>query len=118
VKYVSACTFFSDWDVATNGMNPYALRITRLRTTLPASALSVDLKLGASADQSVLSNLITSSGYTNPNYDPCPGASSSSASQSKEGCGCDTAGPNDVVVSTSLGVLALVSMARRRRRAR
>ncbi len=52
--YVAACTQFTDWDVASAGLSPYDVRITRLRTTLPATALTVDLKLEAAADQSML----------------------------------------------------------------
>jgi MYXO-CTERM domain-containing protein len=115
VQYVSACSFFTDWDTAAAGSNPYGLRITRLRTTLPASALTKDLTLAASADQSFLPNTMTAIGYTDPSYDPCPGAP---VQQTKEGCGCDTAGQTDAVVSTSLGVVALLALARRRRRAR
>ena len=116
MNYVSACTFFDDFDVATKGMSPYQVQITRLRTTLPATALTKDLTLGASADQSPLPNTITAQGYTVPNYDPCPSAPQSPPP--KEGCGCDTAGQHDLVVSTSLGFVALLSLARRRRRRR
>ena len=116
VKYVSACSFFDDWDVATTGMSTYDVVVTRLRTTLPATALTKDLTLGASVDQSSLSKNITSQGYTVPNYDPCPGATSQPPPA--EGCGCDTAGQNNFVVSTSLSGLALVALARRRRRRR
>lgn len=115
VDYVSACSLFTDYDTATNATATYALRITRLRTTLPASALSKDLRLGASADQSTLSNAITATDYTVPNYDPCPGAPTDTSSTS---CFCDTAAPTNEVMSTSLAILALVGVARRRRRTR
>jgi MYXO-CTERM domain-containing protein len=115
--WVSACSQFTDFDVATSGMAPYDVRVTRIRTTLPAAALSVDLALGASLDQSTLSNQIQSQGYTNPSYDPCP--SNSGNTGYKEGCGCETAGENRFALTgTALGVLALASIARKRRRRR
>ena len=113
--WVSACSEFTDYDVATAGMSPYDVRVTRIRTTLPAAALSVDLSLGASADQTTLSNQIQSQGYTDPKYDPCPAPSSNY----KEGCGCETAGENRFALTgTALGVVALASIARKRRRRR
>ncbi|HEX4515731.1 MAG TPA: DUF2330 domain-containing protein, partial [Polyangiaceae bacterium] len=77
---VSACTQFTDYTVATTGMNAYDIQVTRLRTTLPALALSVDLKLRASAVQNQLSPTIKTTAYSDPSYDPCPQASSSSGS--------------------------------------
>jgi MYXO-CTERM domain-containing protein len=88
--------------------------VTRLRTVLPSTALDVDLKLEASSTQTNVSNQFQAVGYTQADYDPCP----SVTANTKEGCGCDTAGQNRAVVSTSLGVIALLSLARRRRRAR
>ena len=68
VTYESACTLFTDYTVATTSMSTFDIRVTRLRTTLPASALSVDLALAASLDQSQLSNTIQTTAYDNPNY--------------------------------------------------
>jgi hypothetical protein len=116
VTYESACTLFTDYTVATTSMSTFDIRVTRLRTTLPASALSVDLALAASSDQSQLSNTIQTTAYDNPNYDPCPNAPPQTADTDKEGCGCITAGENRTVTSSTLAALALASIARRRRR--
>jgi MYXO-CTERM domain-containing protein len=115
VTYVSACSLFTDWDIATNGLSPYDVRVTRLRTTLPSTALTVDLKLEAASSQATVTQSFTATGYTQPGYDPCPPPP---GYQSKAGCGCDTAGQGPAVVSTSLGMIALLSLARRRRRSR
>jgi uncharacterized protein (TIGR03382 family) len=114
VQYVPACQEFDDYDVATLGLNAYNVEITRLRTTLPASALNVDLEVGAAQDQTPISNTINTTSYTDPNYDPCGPPSSTN----KTGCGCETAGPGPTVAWMSFGLVALASLSRRRRRAR
>jgi MYXO-CTERM domain-containing protein len=108
---VPACDVFDDYDVATQGMLPYDVQITRLRTTLPASALDVDLELGAAADQSPLSNIMTATGYTDPSYDPCGAPSSSN----KRGDGCDVGGDGGATVWAFLGIAAFAAFGRRRR---
>ncbi len=118
VDYVPACMYFTDYDVATQSMNAYDIRVTRLRTTLPANALAVDLKLKASGDQSTLSTTIQTSAYSDPSYDPCPNAPATASPPPKDGCGCETAGENRNVISTSLMLIALASLVRRRSRSR
>ena len=108
---VSACTQFTDYDVATAGMHPYDVQVTRLRTTLPALALSVDLKLRASAQQSPVGSLFQATEFTT---DPCPQVSS--APPTKDGSGCNTANQSQSFVATVFGALGVALLRRRRRR--
>jgi hypothetical protein len=106
---VSACTLFTDFDLATAGLSPYNVTVTRLRTSLPASALNVDLQIGA-GPQTTVSNIINTTKYSDPSYDPC------ASSGAKNGSGCDTASERSNVASTSIIALALVALVRRRAR--
>ena len=107
---VSACTLFTDYTVATTGMNPYDIQVTRLRTTLPALALSVDLKLRASADQSALGTVIQATTFST---DPCPQAQASSPPPSSA---CNTANQSQSLVATAFGAMGAAALLRRRRR--
>jgi hypothetical protein len=111
---VPACTFFDDYDTATDGLSPYTVWVTRLRTVLPNTMLDKDLQLGASKSQTSISNRIQTTTYTVPSYNPCPPPPPSY--QDKEGCGCTTAGDHDVLVSTTFASLALLTLVRRRRK--
>jgi len=106
-----ACDAFDDYAVATKGIPTYGVQVTRLRTTLPASALSVDLQLGAAADQSALSNVIQTTDYTDPSYDPCGTPSSSN----KRGDGCAVGDGDDHLAAWSIIGLVAVAIGRRRR---
>ena len=66
---VPACTTFTDFEVATTGLNPYAVTITRLRTSLPSSALNVDLQIGA-GPQTIVSNVIQTTTYSDSDVRP------------------------------------------------
>jgi hypothetical protein len=110
-QYASACTLFTDFDKATNGLDPYDVTITRLRTSLPASALNVDLQIGA-GPQTTVSNVIKTTAYSDPNYDPCAGLNP----PPKRGAGCDTASERSNAAATCIIALALVGLVRRRTR--
>jgi hypothetical protein len=65
-----------DLDTLFKGMNVSSVRITRMRSDLAKSALSTDLILRASADQSILQNQISIQKNINapacPTYPPAP----------------------------------------------
>src|SRR5439155_13038184 len=72
-----------DLDTLFKGMNVSSVRITRMRSDLAKSALSTDLILRASADQSILQNQVYITNSVNappcPTYPPpapCPPSSS------------------------------------------
>jgi MYXO-CTERM domain-containing protein len=91
------------------------LRLTRLRTTLPASALDRDLVLGA-GDQRLLFPTFTASRFSDPSFDPCARASLQPTSSG--GCNCATDGsvsPRALPLAGAALALGLV-LARRRRR--
>jgi MYXO-CTERM domain-containing protein len=97
------------------------LWVTRLRASLPAAALSADLILEATTPQAVVSNVHTTSVYTDPNYNPCPNSASASNSNSHSGCACETqdaphAHYADAILA-ALGLVAVAGIARRRRTA-
>jgi hypothetical protein len=76
-----------DLDLATNGIVGGGLWVTRLRSSLPAAALSADLILEATASQASVSNVHTTSVYTDPSYKPaCP--SNGASPNSGGGCAC------------------------------
>ena len=119
---VNGCTSFDDWAVATKGL--YPIVITRMRSVLPVAALATDLKLGASYDQSPLSNVIQTVGYADQ-FDPCPkyttadSGASNSSSYDHGGCSCETTGGRNTassVATGSIAALVLASFLRRRRR--
>ena len=94
------CTF-DDITVATTGMTRADVWISRLRANLPATVLSVDLKLQAASPQTQLNGIYQA---------VAPG----------HGDGCTTAqngGSDGTVVTVGLGALGLSILLRRRRRA-
>lgn len=96
------CTF-DDITVATTGMNRQDVWISRLRANLPATVLSVDLKLQASASQTKLDGIYQAKAAPEPDH----------------GDGCTTAqnsGNDSTVVTVGLGALGLSILLRRRRR--
>jgi MYXO-CTERM domain-containing protein len=131
---VSGCDGFDDLDVASRSIHAGDVWVTRLRADLPVSALSTDLKLAASDDQSVLSPEHKTSKFTDPTFDPCGVRSQSTSSTSgasakgsvgsgangdgADGCACRTAPSKDglgtwvLIGSTVLGLSLVV---RRRR---
>ena len=91
---------FDDITVATTGMIRSDVWISRLRANLPATVLSVDLKLQAASPQTELNGIHQAS---------APG----------HGDGCATAqttGNDGTVVTVGLGALGLSILLRRRRR--
>jgi MYXO-CTERM domain-containing protein len=108
-----------DLTLAMTGIAAGRLWVTRLRADLPAAALSADLILEATADQSSVSNVHSTSVYTDPKYQPCPNSATSSSSSSNGGCACRAddrphAHYEDVIVG-GLGIVAIAGIARRRR---
>jgi uncharacterized protein (TIGR03382 family) len=96
------CTF-DDITVATTGMTRSDVWITRLRANLPATVLSVDLKLQASAAQTHLDGIYQAGAAPEPDH----------------GNGCATArttGNEGTAVTVGLGALGLSILLRRRRR--
>jgi MYXO-CTERM domain-containing protein len=92
-----AC-YFDDLTAATKGMTPADVVVTRLRADLKVSALSQDLSIQASPDQSP---------YTNQH----------STNSTGDGCAATSETPDRSVVLVGLGVAA-VALATRRRRSR
>jgi hypothetical protein len=111
-----------DLSVAMTGMVTADLWVTRLRADFPASALSDDLILEATASQTPVSNLHQTSVYTDPHYNPCPGSSNNAAPNSSGagGCACRTVeSPRDRyadAVVLCMGVAGIALSLRRRRR--
>lgn len=89
---------FDDVDVATKGMNPSDVWITRMRMHLPVSALAADLQLGAESTQSLVSN------------------QHSVASTTDAGGGCSEGGGSNTWTGVALGALGAILVARRRKR--
>jgi MYXO-CTERM domain-containing protein len=117
VQYVSACEAFDDVTRATAGMYTPSIMLTRLRTNLPAASLGTDLKLGAAKSQEPVTSIVQTTAFTDPSYDPCPGGSTTPYPSPDQGDGCQAAGANGSGVTIGgLGALALVALARRRRR--
>jgi hypothetical protein len=107
----TSCSTFDDLTVALDGMSPSTTWVTRLRTTLPASSLSQDLVLQASAGQTQVSNQLTASVYDDPSYSACGQTG---------GGGCSAIGDDSGTLGRGLVVasLAMVGAALNRRRAR
>ncbi len=107
----TSCSTFDDLTVALEGLSSANTWVTRLRTTLPASALSQDLVLQASAGQTPVSNQLTASVYDDPSYSACGQTG---------GGGCATTGDGSGALGRGLVVasLAMVGAALTRRRAR
>jgi hypothetical protein len=119
-KTVSGCDDFDDWDVATAGLSMPDITITRLRSVLPASALAVDLKLRASADQAKQNDIFTTSSYAD-GFDPCPKYTTPpSSSASGGGCHCDTTRGKTSASSITIGAIVALALTRilSRRRAK
>lgn len=115
---VPACDVFDDYERATDGMNLGDITITRMRTTLPTTALSTDLVVGAAKSQADVSNRIQTTEFTDPSYDPCPGGSTTPYPPIDHGDGCDTSGSHGQVTLSALSILGLglAGVVRRRRR--
>jgi MYXO-CTERM domain-containing protein len=113
-----------DLALAQTGIATGRLWVTRLRADLPASALSKDLILEATMTQDTASNLHSTSTYTDPNYNPCPGSKSGSngaaPAPSSSGCACTTAeSPRNrylQAVAMGLGAVVFAFATRRRKR--
>jgi uncharacterized membrane protein YgcG len=118
----------ADLDVLFAGIAPASFTYTRLFAQLPVGALSADLQVGASQDQSIITNTIEPASYVNA--PPCncgPGGSggaggsgggsggSGTGGSSKSGGGCDVGGTDTPAAFTVL-VSALALAAARRRR--
>jgi hypothetical protein len=132
-KVVSGCDGFDDLDVATKNLHAGDAWVTRLRADLPVSALSTDLKLAASVDQSEFSPTHKTSKFTDPTFDPCTGTRSTPPNSPSgrtssggarpfddgaDGCTCRTAPLKEGLgtwVLIGLTMLALPLVARRRR---
>ena len=98
---------FDDIEVATRGMFPSDVWITRLRANLPKAALSTDLKLEAEPTQKKLDALYRVSGP--PAQDPGDGCNAAPQS---------AATGDRAIVALGLGALALTMLARTARRRR
>ena len=109
-----------DLTVAMTGIDPASFTVTRLRASLPSSALAADLLLEASPSQAPVPSFHVTTQYSIPNYDPC-GSTSNGATQSSGPSACTTtAKPGtryaDVIVLL-VSVVGLAFGGRRRRRA-
>jgi Uncharacterized protein conserved in bacteria (DUF2330) len=131
----------ADLDVLFSGIDASSFWYTRLFAELPVGALSSDLILGASADQSVISGNIQATQYVNPFPCPCMGGAGGSGvggsgvggaggmttgaggtggtgGSSSVGGGCDVGGGTGTPAAFCGLVAALaLAAARRRRRA-
>jgi hypothetical protein len=114
-KLVSGCDGFDDYDVATRGLHPDDVWVTRLRADLPSTALTTDLRLEA-AEQVEDSPRRSTTKFTDPSFDPCAGATTP---DDDGGCACRGArfrgdvGSFALMAFTALGASVI---ARRRRR--
>ncbi|CAN5134485.1 hypothetical protein BH09MYX1_BH09MYX1_13660 [soil metagenome] len=116
VHSVSACSVYDDLARAGDGLNASDVTISRMRTNLGASALSTDLVVGAAKSQAPVSSFIQTTEFTDPNYDPCPGGSTTPYAPVDQGDGCATAGSNGSSTAVvGLGLVALLAIVRRRR---
>jgi hypothetical protein len=61
---VAACAYLDDLTVAMRGLHPQDIWVTRLRASLPANALTGDLRLEAAPGQSEVNNVHYATGYT------------------------------------------------------
>jgi hypothetical protein len=105
------CAGYDDLDVATTGLDPNSIWVTRLRAQVPANILSEgDLPLQASGSQVPVSSQHFATVYDDPAYNPCP-----------KGGGCATADQPLVVsqrflVAGAFAFLGAALVRRRRRR--
>jgi MYXO-CTERM domain-containing protein len=133
----------ADLDVLFSGINAPSLWVTRLFAELPVAALSSDITLGASADQSVISPNIQATQYKNPFPCPCMGGAGGAGVGTSVGVGgaggagaggaagsggsgggssmvvggCDVGGGTETPATLG-GVLAALALAAARRRRR
>ena len=61
---VTRCAYLDDLDVASRGLHASDVWVTRLRASLPAGALTGDLRLEAAAVQKEVDNVHYATGYT------------------------------------------------------
>ena len=104
----SGCENFDDLSVATRGMRPTDVWVTRLRANLRSSALNQDLRLSAGA-QSAVDNI-----HRTSIYDESPTTSTTTTRTS----GCSSApmqSPGGAVALFALTVLGVRRLLRRRR---
>jgi hypothetical protein len=102
-----------DDDLATlfHGMNPNDVRVTRIRSDLARAALSQDLVLQASADQTELTNMRYPTKSINapacPTYPPCPdGSDGGSGDVNATGGGCALSPEGNGLTTLALAALA------------
>ena len=107
------CAAFDDLDVALVGLHPGDTWVTRLRSILPAGALSEgDLHIQAATPQTPVSNFYRAAVYDDPAYNPCPGGGS------QGGCSAGAAPANLVERGLVPGGFAFLAAALVRRRVR
>jgi hypothetical protein len=111
----TACAGFDDLTIASAGLDPSNVWVTRLRAQVPSSVLAEgDLVLQGSASQTEVSNQHFASVYDDPAYNPC--------GNSGGGGACAASDPPLVIPGRALvgGALAFLGVAlfRRRRAAR
>jgi hypothetical protein len=125
----NACDTFDDLDVATAGMHPSDVWVTRLRAFLPASAVSSgDLRLEASPLQAAQSSTLSAASFEPPSYNPCPSsqaqpvATDPAPSSESSGCFCtatrDDRGDTGTYALIAFTCFATASIARGARRKR
>jgi hypothetical protein len=103
------CVGFDDLEVASVGLDPNNIWVTRMRAQVPGNVLTEgDLPLQASASQSPISNQHFANVYDDPAYNPCP----------KGGGGCAAADQPLVIPQRYLiaGAFAFLGAALVRRR--
>ncbi len=123
----------ADLDTLFSGLDPSSFWITRLLAEMPRAGLATDLTLGASTDQTTLSNLLTAPNSIN--VPPCSCGAGGGFSTSSSGAGggsasgtggtgggtvqggssCSAAGPVSAPLGLG-GVLAALALAAARRR--
>jgi hypothetical protein len=107
------CDGFDDLDVASTGLDPNNIWVTRMRAQVPSNVLTEgDLVLQASASQSPVSSQHFATVYDDPTYNPCPNNNG----------GCATADspivvPGRVLVAGAFTFLGATLLRRRRPRA-
>jgi hypothetical protein len=117
----NSCEFFDDLKLATAGLHPDNVWVTRMRSFLPASALTgADLVLEPAPLQAPMASLHHTDAFAN-NYSPCPKNAPQPAGASQGGgCACGVTPKLRARVGTyflmTLTLLGL-SMVMRRRRA-
>jgi MYXO-CTERM domain-containing protein len=120
-KTLRGCDGYDDYAVATRGLAPGSIWVTRMRASLPVSALTQDLRLEAASPQAEQNPQLHTEEFTDPNFDPCnptasTSASPSSSSSSDDGCGCRTTGGRHVSAwLVAMGGAIALMLGRRRR---